>query len=73
MNGDRLLAERSRVLGNIATVEKGMRDLQLRLAMRDGVRRLAELVLAYSAEELKQLADRLVLIDASLAAIRRRG
>ena len=60
-----LLAERSHLLADLANVEKGMRAV---ISMRDSARIRAELVLAHGADEVRELTNRLAILDAGLAA-----
>ena len=62
-----LLAERNHLLAELANVEKGMRAV---LSMRDSAQIRAELVLAHSADEMRELTNRLAILDLGLAALR---
>ena len=59
-----LLAERRHLLADLANVEKGMRAA---VSMRDSARIRAELVLAHCADEVRELTNRLALLEAGLA------
>ena len=61
-----LLAERSHVLADLANVERCMRATAF---MRDSARCRAELVLAHCADEVRDLTDQLLLLDAGLARL----
>jgi ABC-type molybdenum transport system ATPase subunit/photorepair protein PhrA len=61
-----LLAERSHLLADLANVEKSMKAVA---SMRDSAQGRAELVLAHCADEVRELTDRLVLLDEGLAAL----
>ena len=66
MSHEILLAERRHLLADLANVEKGMRAV---ISMRDSARIRAELVLAHCADELRELMNRLAILDAGLEAL----
>ena len=66
MSNEILLAERSHLCADLANVEKGIRAV---ISMRDSARIRAELVLAHGADEVRELTNRLAILDASLAAL----
>ena len=65
MSHEILLAERRHLLADLANVEKGMRAV---VSMRDSARIRAELVLAHCADEVRELTNRLALLEEGLAA-----
>ena len=70
MSHEVLLSERSHLLAELANVEKGMRAV---ISMRDSARIRAELVLAQGADEVRELTNRLAILDAGLAALQTQG
>ena len=64
---EKIIAERERVVSEIAEVENRLAALEIELATRHITRQRADCISAHSNEELRRLTIRLADLDASIS------